>query len=242
VRITLGNTYSWNTTATLSNAGDGNIDRLPYEFHPLASPLTTTNYVLSILNSGCPNALKDTFHIDVHQKIVVDAGHDTAVVFNQPLQLHASSNDSTAGLWGWAPVLGLDNPYTPDPIAILGANIDSVRYTATASTEVGCSGSASILVKVFKTLPDIFVPNAFTPGSIANSIFRPVPVGIATFQYFRVYNRYGQLVYYTTTAGRGWDGRVNGKLQEPGTFVWVVQGISYLGKTVNRKGTMVLVR
>lgn len=240
--ITLGTSYSWSTTTALTNGGDGNIDQLPYDIHALARPLTTINYVLSILNSGCPNPLKDTFHINVHQKIVVDAGHDTAVVFNQPLQLQASSNDSSAGYWSWDPVTGLDNAFISNPIATLGANIDSVRYTATAATEEHCTGSASILVKVFKTLPDIFVPNAFTPGSIANSVFRPVPVGIATFQYFRVYNRYGQLVYATTTAGRGWDGRVNGKLQEPGTFVWVVQGISYLGKTVNRKGTMVLVR
>jgi len=186
--------------------------------------------------------LRDTFHINVHQKIVVDAGHDTAVVFNQPLQLHASSDDSTANIYSWDPSTGLDNAFVPNPVAILGPSIDSIRYVVKAATEVGCFGLASILVKVFKTLPDIFVPNAFTPGGTANSIFRPVPVGIATFQYFRVYNRYGQLVYSTTTAGRGWDGRVNGKLQEPGTFVWVVQGISYQGKTVNRKGTMVLVR
>lgn len=240
--ITLGTSYSWSNTAQLSGQGDGNIDHLPYDIHALASPLATTQYVLNILNAGCPNALKDTFHINVHQKIVVDAGHDTAVVFNQPLQLHASSDDSTANIYSWDPATGLDNAYIPNPIATLGANIDSVRYVVKAATEVGCFGLASILVKVFKTLPDIFVPSAFTPGSAANGIFRPVPVGIANFQFFRVYNRYGQLVYSTTVAGRGWDGRIGGKLQEPGAYVWMVQGISYTGKTVFHKGTMVLVR
>ncbi|MBN9382631.1 MAG: gliding motility-associated C-terminal domain-containing protein [Chitinophagaceae bacterium] len=240
--ITLGTTYAWNTTADLANPGDGVINALPYDIHALASPTTTTDYVLSIMNSGCPNPLRDTFHINVHQKIVVDAGHDTAVVFNQPLQLNASSNDSTANIYSWDPRTGLDNAFIPNPVAILGANIDSVRYVVKAATEEGCFGLASLLVKVFKTLPDIFVPNAFTPGGTANSLFRPIPVGIATFQYFRVYNRYGQLVYSTTVTGRGWDGRVNGKLQEPGTFVWVAQGISYQGRTISRKGTVVLVR
>lgn len=238
--ITLGTSYTWNTTANLANPGDGNIP--PYDIHAVATPPVTIDYVLSIMNSGCPNALKDTFHINVHQKIVVDAGHDTAVVFNQPLQLYASSNDSTAGNWSWMPPTGLDNAFISNPVAILGPNIDSIRYVVTAATEEYCTGSASVLVKVFKTLPDIFVPNAFTPGSTANSVFRPIPVGIAEFQYFRVYNRYGQLVYSTKVASRGWDGRVNGTLQGPGTFVWVAQGISYQGKTISRKGTVVLVR
>jgi gliding motility-associated-like protein len=127
-------------------------------------------------------------------------------------------------------------------VATLGPSIDSIRYVARAATEEGCHGEASVLVKVFKTLPDIFVPNAFTPGSTANSVFRPIPVGIAEFQYFRVYNRYGQLVYSSKVASNGWDGRVNGTLQGPGTFVWVAQGISYQGKTISRKGTVVLVR
>jgi hypothetical protein len=239
--ITLGTSYTWSNTEPLAYQGDGVINGTK-TIHALATPTQSTVYVLSIMNAGCPNALRDTFMIHVHQKIVVDAGHDTAVVFNQPLQLNASSNDSTANFYSWVPTTGLDDPFIHNPVATLGPSIDSVRYVVTASTEVGCTGVASILVKVFKTMPDIFVPNAFTPGSTANSVFRPVPVGIATFEYFRVYNRYGQLVFSTSQAGRGWDGRVNGKLQDPGTFVWMVQGVSYQGKTVFHKGTVVLVR
>ncbi|HVU59116.1 MAG TPA: hypothetical protein VHD83_28835, partial [Puia sp.] len=240
--IGLGTSYSWSNTQPLANQGDGVINSTPYTINAIASPLQTSYYVLSILNSGCPNPLKDTFLVHVHQKIVVDAGHDTAVVFNQPLQLNASSNDSLAGYYSWVPTTGLDDPYIHNPVAILGPTIDSIRYVVTAATEAGCKGSASVLVKVFKTLPDIFVPSAFTPGGVANTIFRPVAVGIADFHYFRVYNRYGQLVYSTSQTGRGWDGRVNGRLQDPGTFVWAVEGVSYQGKTVFHKGTVVLVR
>jgi len=239
--ITLGTSYSWSNTEPLTNQGDGIVNGTA-AIHALATPLQSTIYVLSVMNSGCPNPLRDTFMIHVHQKIVVDAGHDTAVVFNQPLQLNASSNDTTANFWSWAPTTGLDDPYIHNPVAILGPSIDSIRYVVTASTEVNCYGSATILVKVFKTLPDIFVPSAFTPGGTANNVFRPVPVGIATFDYFRVYNRYGQLVFSTSQAGRGWDGRVNGRLQDPGTFVWMVSGISYQGKTIFHKGTVILVR
>jgi hypothetical protein len=240
--ITIGTSYTWTNTGTLTSPGNGNIGALPYFIHTVASPLTTTNYVLSIENAGCPNALIDTFQIHVIPPIIVDAGRDTSIVIGQPLQLHASSNDTTGDIFTWTPVIGLDNPNISDPVATLGAETDSIRYLVKATSEIGCYGVASILVRVFKTLPDIFVPNAFTPGKSSNSIFRPIPVGISSIQYFRVYNRWGQLVFGTTAIGPGWDGRLNGKLQDPGSYVWMVQGKSYTGKTIFRKGTMVLVR
>jgi gliding motility-associated-like protein len=240
--ITIGTSYTWSNPGTLSNPGDGNIGSTPYSIQTGASPLSSTNYVLSIENTGCPNPLVDTFHVEVIPPIIVDAGHDTSVVINQPLQLHASSNDTTGDIFTWTPATGLDNPNTSDPVAILGSNIDSVRYLVKATSEIGCYGVATILVRVFKTLPDIFVPNAFTPGKGTNSVFRPIPVGISTLQYFRIYNRWGQLVYGTSAIGQGWDGRLNGKMQDTGSYVWMAQGTSYTGKTIFRKGTMVLVR
>jgi hypothetical protein len=239
--ITRGTSYTWSNTATLTGTGDGNIASTPYALNVTAAPKDTTSYVLSILNAGCPNALKDTFVVNVIAPILVDAGHDTSVVINQPLQLNASSNNNTV-VFSWTPATGLNNPSIPDPIGTYGIGIDSVRYIVKATTPVGCFGEAEILVKVFSTGPDIFVPNAFTPGKTSNSVFRPIAPGIAALQFFRVYNRWGQLVYSTSTIGQGWDGRVNGKLQEPGTYVWMVQGISYVGKPVFRKGTVILIR
>ncbi|HSZ85858.1 MAG TPA: gliding motility-associated C-terminal domain-containing protein, partial [Puia sp.] len=106
----------------------------------------------------------------------------------------------------------------------------------------GCYGESKISVRVFKTMPDIFVPNAFTPGKGINNIFRPIPVGISSLKYFRVYNRWGQLVYETERTEQGWNGTVGGKPQDSGTFVWMVQGVDYTGKIITKKGTMVLIR
>jgi gliding motility-associated-like protein len=242
--ISIGTNYSWSNTNTLANYGNGNVNVTPYTIQALASPLLSNSYVLTIENAGCPNALKDTFQVRVIPPIIVDAGNDTSVVINQPLQLHASSNDTTAGgdSFSWTPIIGLNDPNIADPVAVLGSETDSIRYFVKATSAYGCYGLANILVRVFKTMPDIFVPNAFTPGGATNNLFRPIPVGISTLQYFRVYNRWGQLVYATSTMGQGWDGRSNGKLVDSGTFVWMVQGSTYTGKTVFHKGTMVLVR
>ena len=85
-------------------------------------------------------------------------------------------------------------------------------------------------------------PMRLQPGKNINSIFRPIPVGISSLKYFRVYNRWGQLVYSTSQSGQGWDGMLDGRPQDSGTFVWMVQGVDYTGKIVTRKGTMVLIR
>jgi gliding motility-associated-like protein len=119
---------------------------------------------------------------------------------------------------------------------------DSVRYYVTATSKYGCTGTGTVLVKVFKTGPDIFVPNAFTPGGATNNLFRPVPVGISSLSFFRVYDRQGQLVYETTRIGDGWNGYINGHMETTGTYVWMVQGTTYTGKIVFRKGTMILIR
>jgi gliding motility-associated-like protein len=100
----------------------------------------------------------------------------------------------------------------------------------------------TVNIKVFKTAPDIFVPNAFTPDLESNPVFRPIPVGISTLRYFRIFNRWGQLVFSTSQSGKGWDGTVSGKLQNAGTYAWMVEGTDYTGKTITKKGTMVLIR
>ncbi|GGB25379.1 T9SS type B sorting domain-containing protein [Puia dinghuensis] len=243
--ISLGTSYTWNDANTLTGQGNGTVNPTPYTMQVTASPLATTNYVLSVENAGCPNLLKDTFHVRVLPPIIVDAGNDTDVVINQPLQLHASSNDTTSprgDKFAWTPSVGLNDPNIADPIGIYSPETDSVRYLVTATSQYGCIGTATILVKIFKTGPDIFVPNAFTPGGATNNIFRPIAVGITRLEYFRVYNRWGQLVFETSAMGQGWDGRLNGQVLPSGTYVWMVQGTSYTKKFVFHRGTVVLVR
>ena len=240
--ITIGTSYSWIKTDSLQNPGNGVIGSTPYSLSAQAYPLKTTNYTLSIENTGCPNLLLDTFHINVIPQIIVNAGNDTAVVVGEPLQFNARSNDPSEDVFTWTPPTDLNSASISNPIGIYASNIDSITYTVRATDVFGCYGEGKISIRVFKTSPDIFVPNAFTPGKNFDNIFRPIPVGISSLKYFRVYNRWGQLVYSTSQSGQGWDGTMGGKPQDSGTFVWMVQGVDYTGKIVTKKGTMVLIR
>ena len=60
--------------------------------------------------------------------------------------------------------------------------------------------------------------------------------------YFKVYNRFGQLVYSTTEIGKGWDGVFKGRGQDPATFVWYAEAVTYKGDIRFKKGSVILLR
>lgn len=94
-----------------------------------------------------------------------------------------------------------------------------------------------------KNGPDLYVPSAFTPnGDGRNDIIRPVGVGIAQLQHFRVFNRWGQLLFATSQFGKGWDGSYSGVQQPAGTYVFEAIGTDQLGNRIYKKGTLVLIR
>jgi gliding motility-associated-like protein len=244
VIINKGTNYSWSNTGTLTNSGNGTVGSLPFIINAITRPSKTSDYILTVSNTGCPNSLKDTFHVSVSPRIVVYAGNDTSVVVNQPLQLSASSNFSEANIFNWSPATGLNFTDISNPVATLNSSMGtSIMYVVRATDPIGCFGEDNIIVRIFKTGPDLFVPTAFTPdGDGLNDLIFPVCVGIKQLNYFRMYNRWGQLVFSTNQIGKGWDGRINGIMQGTNNYVFMAEGIDYNGKTIFKKGNIVLIR
>jgi PKD repeat protein len=223
----VGASFVWSPTSTLGT---------PQSLSTLAWPLITTDYILKVYDTlGCPKPGVDTVQVFVKDQIFAFAGNDTSIVVGQPLQLRGTG----AELIEWRPPSFLNRNDINTPVALLDENM---TYIMRAYTPEGCYDFDTINIKVFKTNPDIFMPNAFHPGGTRNPLLRPIPVGMATLDYFRVYNRWGVMVFQTTQVGKGWDGTIGGKLQGAGTYVWMVSGTDYTGKNVTRKGTAVLVQ
>jgi PKD repeat protein len=163
------------------------------------------------------------------------AGNDTITPSNRPLQLQAGGGIS----YEWIPATGLNNPFIPNPIATLtGTQI--YTYTLRAYTPLGCESFDDINIQVYQA-PEIYLPNAFAPNGI-NRIYRGLPVGIKEFRYLKIYNRYGQLVFYSTDITKGWDGTFKGKAQNSGVYVVMTSGIDYRGLVVDRQQTVMLIR
>lgn len=224
-----GNEYKWTPVTALSN---------PSVASPFANPRDTITYTVTVTDIlGCPKPVFKKIEIAVVPPVKAFAGYDTAIIMNQPLQLRASGSLN----YSWSPSTGLNNPYIANPVATLQENI---TYRVKASTKEGCTGYDDIAVKVFRVAaPDIFVPNAFTPnGDGRHDQIRPSPVGIKEFHYFRIYNRWGQLIYHSTIPTSGWTGIMNGKQMPTSTYAWEAKGIDYAGKAIIKRGTFVLIR
>lgn len=227
----VGAGFAWSPTSSMINANT---------LFPIAGPSRTTQYVLTAIDTiGCDRPVSDTVTIIVTPPVNAYAGRDTFVVAGRPIQLAATGGTS----YLWRPTTGLDDPTTDAPIATLPATVDSIRYIARVSGTGGCFAEDDVIVRVFKNGPDLYVPSAFTPnGDGRNDVIRPVGVGIAQLQHFRVFNRWGQLLFATSQFGKGWDGSYGGVQQPAGTYVFEAIGTDQLGNRIYKKGTLVLIR
>jgi len=237
---TISDIFYWSKGSTLSDSTFLN---------PIATPNITTKYILTAQYlSGCIKPVSDTVEVGVVQPFSVFAGRDTSVVFGQPLQLLGLVDVASDKKFTWtsSPLTAiqyLNNTNTQTPIATFPASFDSVVLKVRAYTKEDCFAIDNIKVKIFKTSPDIFVPDAFTPnGDGKNDMVKPIPVGVTQLDYFNIYNRWGQMLFTTAEIGKGWDGKVNGVFQNAGTYIYTVQGTDYLGKVITKKGTVVLIR
>jgi gliding motility-associated-like protein len=229
-----GSSFSWNPVNSIVDTTS---------LSPVVGPPATTYYVLQVYDTlGCPKPSVDSVLVTVIPKVIAFAGNDTTIVRSQPLQL-----DATGGtIYKWTPSAYLSNPFIANPVADFsneGHSADTVTYNVRVSTPEGCYAYDSIKIYIFDTKPDVFIPSAFTPnGDGLNDIFRPTVAGMKQFLYFRIYNRWGQLLFSTATPDKGWDGNYNGSKQASGTYVYVIEAIDYNNNAYSKKGTFVLIR
>jgi gliding motility-associated-like protein len=230
LNATGGSSYSWSPVTFLNN---------PLLSNPVSqSPVTSIRYIVTVTDTlGCPKPVNDTVLVNVI-KIKADAGpSDTSVVLNQPLLLNATGSNNF--LWDppkWLSNIGIYNP--------ISFPQNDITYTVKVFNDIGCFDYDTIRVHLFKLDPSFYVPTAFTPnGDGTNDFFRPKAIGMKSLDIFRIYNRWGQLLFSSTDIeGRGWDGTFKGKGQEPATYVWYAEGTDYLNVRVKKKGYVVLIR
>ncbi|MBV9961897.1 MAG: gliding motility-associated C-terminal domain-containing protein [Parafilimonas sp.] len=226
-----GTSFIWSPSSSLVN---------PNSLSPIAGPQSTTLYTLSVTDTlGCPKPSIDSVLVSVIPKVRAFAGNDTNVVISQPLQLKATGGT----IYHWSPSFNLSNPDIANPIATFMESPDTMIYSVKVSTPEGCSANDSIKIFIFETKPEIFIPTAFTPnGDGRNDVFKPTVAGMKQLFYFRVYNRWGQLLFSTSQANQGWNGIYDGQKQASGTYVYDVRAIDYTNKPYFKKGTFVLIR
>ncbi len=125
-----------------------------------------------------------------------------------------------------------------------------------AFNQFGCADSTK-LINVVKVLKggQVLVPNAFSPnlsgsagstggGSMSdgkNDTFLPVMRGVTTFELL-IFDRWGELLFESRDATRGWDGSYNGKLCQQDVYMYKLTASFETGETVVRVGDVNLIR
>ncbi|MFT6747045.1 MAG: gliding motility-associated-like protein, partial [Glaciecola sp.] len=133
------------------------------------------------------------------------------------------------------------------PVTLIVTN----NFMASTGATVGCTDTV-IKNVIIQDIFQLYVPNAFTPGTKSdglNDTFYPKGRNWALDNYeFLVLDRWGNLIFQTTTIGHGWDGTVDGsassgRLSQNDVYVWklTVKNM-YTGKVYRKVGTVTLVK
>ncbi|MEO6406568.1 MAG: PKD domain-containing protein [Ferruginibacter sp.] len=225
-----GSSYLWTPATFLNDRSIAN----PTVIKPTAS----IKYIVAVTDTlGCTRVIRDTVIVTVIPRFTVNAGpQDTSVVETEPLLLSVSG----ATTYLWTPGTWLSSTTSRTPVALPR---NDITYYVTGTDTHGCQASDSIRVHLYLFDPDMLVPSAFTPnGDNNNDVARPILIGMKSLTYFRVYNRFGELMFATSEIGKGWNGNYKGKAQDAATFVWYAEGVTYKGEVKKKKGYVILIR
>jgi len=141
----------------------------------------------------------------------------------------------------WNPPVSLDNRFSYKPTF---KGLNSQLYTIELkNASNGCITVDTQLVKTVKKI-EIYVPTVFTPGNDGiNDLLRPLLFGFDHVNYFRVYNRWGKLLFQMNSDRPGWDGKINGQVStETQTVVWMIEAVDVDGVLHKKQGTTILMR
>jgi gliding motility-associated-like protein len=117
-----------------------------------------------------------------------------------------------------------------------------MTYYLEAYTPAGCKSYDTINIVIYEG-PEIYIPTAFTPNNDGlNDVLHVLPIGMKSFDYFNIYNRFGQLIFTSNNKDKGWDGTFRGARQPAGNYVYVLSGTDFRGKPLFRKGSVLLIR
>jgi len=226
----------------LSATSNGNVEWSPSTGlscalcnNPTATPATTTLYRVRSSIGNC--SVTDSVLITV-DAVTLNAGSDQYVMPGSSAQLSASGSAN----YDWQPTTGLSCNNCSSPVA---APAMTTSYVVSGTSAAGCKTSDTVIVFISKSpCGDIFFPTAFSPNDDGvNDKFGPLGTSIpyTSSTKFRIYNRWGELIFETRDVNDKWDGKVHGLVQAAGGYVYYLS-MDCNGKTTVMKGVVTLIR
>ncbi len=204
--------------------------------NPISSPDSSITYtVIGKDLNGCVNNSDLTVKV---QQIPVVNLKDTAIIIGENVVFNVRSKDIAE--YSWFPNYNID--CTDCPIVIANPT-EPTTYEVTVTDTAGCftetyEANIDILRKYTLDVPDAFTPN----GDGYNDILYVRGWGIEKILSFKIYNRFGELVFSTNNKNEGWDGTYKGKKQGSETFTYVVSVLTYDNEVITKRGNVKLLK
>ncbi len=225
--------YNWTPASTLSNADTS---------APVATPTVTTTYIATGREGSCA-ADTHAVKVIVNPLPTVDAGQDERLLAGNSVSLQASGSGIEHLAWKADPTLSCTDCYSPD-----ASPKATTTYYVTAYTTKGCTATDSVTVRVLCDASQLFIPNTFTPnGDGSNDYFFPRGKGIDFVSSFRVYSRWGELLFERNGMAvndeyAGWNGTFGGQKLAPDVYVYIIEALCDNGEPIMWKGDISLMR
>lgn len=214
-----GSSYLWNTNETSQSI--------------TISPNDTTTYELIAFINSCSDTAYHTVNL-ISNPSVSNSYSDTIINLGQSVPLLAQGEAPFL----WSPSESLSCNNCPNPIATPS---ETTNYCVEV-TKNNCTSSSCVFVEVNNICGEIFVPDAFSPNNDGNNDCLKVYNNCLEEVLFRVYSRWGELLYETTDVEGCWDGSHQGKDLNTGVYAYTVKAILNNGDEINVKGNVTLFR
>ena len=185
---------------------------------PVQNYVTGTYEDYLTVTTVCGDLISDTLTINVLPFDTLDAGEDQSIISGENVILNVAA-DFNIQSFNWSPDASLDCDDCPNPVA---NPTETTTYIVSSNTL--CPGVDSVTVNV-EPVGGIFIPNAFSPNNDGiQDVYRVLGSGFELLS-FKVFNRYGQLMFETNDVNDGWDGIYKTEYQEMGVYSYFVEYI-----------------
>ncbi len=209
---------------------------------PVATPHSNTVYtVIAQLGSCIPDTNYVT--IVVHPLPQVNAGPDQLLLAGSVAQLNATGN--LINTYSWSPAQTLSCDSCSNPKASMQS---TTTYTVTVATVYSCTATDSVTIRIYCDDKQLFIPNTFTPnGDGQNDVFYPRGTGVSIIKSFRIYNRWGELLFERSgiainDMSNAWDGSYMGGKPRPDVYVYIIDATCEAGAPLSIKGDVTILK
>lgn len=240
--------YVWTSTGTGSITYSGGFNSIIYTMSAADITAGVIKLTISSVNSTPCSETSSALNVIINPTPTANfvASTYTATIPNDPISFTNQSSGANSYSWNFGD--GNSSTVTNPIHNFLAVGFYNVQLVAI--NQYNCRDTASQEIKVISDFqfPNVFTPNpnggsggSYNPLDMSNDVFFPYTSGVVEYD-LMIFNRWGELIFRSRDVTIGWDGYFNGKICQQDAYVWKANVKFFDGRTLNKTGTLTLLR